>query len=100
MRQLTNAQRDYLRRQAHDLRPVVQIGKQGLTQQVHATVDEALNAHELIKIKFMDFRDQKRELADQLADAAGGVLISIIGNIAILYREQADPERRRIALPA
>ena len=99
MRQLSNTQRDYLRRQAHDLRPVVQIGKQGLTEQVQATVDEALNAHELIKIKFMDFRDEKRDLAEELAERTRSTLVGVIGNIAIVYRQQADPEKRRISLP-
>jgi RNA-binding protein len=100
MQQLTNTQRDYLRRQAHHLKPVVQIGKQGLTAQVQSTVDQALDAHELIKVKFMDFRDQKQELAQEIAAASGGTLIGIIGNIAILYREQPDPQKRKIAIPA
>jgi RNA-binding protein len=44
----------------------------------------------------MDFRDQKQELTEELAEASGSALISIIGNIAILYREQPDPEKRKI----
>ena len=99
MRQLTNTQREYLRRLAHSLKPVVQIGKQGLTPPVHVAVDQALSARELIKIKFQDFRDQKQALAEKLASIAGGVLIGVIGNIAILYREQPDPAERKINLP-
>jgi RNA-binding protein len=100
MRQLTNAQRAHLRRLAHHLKPVVQIGKQGLTGPVQASLDEALNAHELIKVKFMDFRDQKRELTEELAAASGSTLVGMIGNIAILYRQQLNPEKRKIRLPA
>jgi RNA-binding protein len=100
MRQLNQSQRAYLRSQAHHLRPVVQLGKNGLTHQVQGMVEQALDAHELIKIKFMDFRDQKRELAEQMAADAGAALITIIGNIAIVYREHADPEKRKIILPA
>ena len=100
MRKLTNAQRAHLRRLAHHLKPVVQIGKQGLTSGVQASVGEALNAHELIKVKFMDFRDQKHELAEELVAASGSALVGMIGNIAILYRQQPDPEKRRITLPA
>jgi RNA-binding protein len=99
MQKLTNTQRDYLRREAHSLKPVVQIGKQGLTESVQASTEQALSARELIKIKFLDFRDQKQELAEDLAGAVGGMLISVIGNIAILYREQPDPAKRKLVLP-
>lgn len=96
---MNNAQRQFLRREAHDLRPVVQIGKNGLTEQLYAALEHELDAHELIKIKFMEFRDEKRELAEELAERTRSTLIGIIGNIAIVYREQADPEKRKIRLP-
>ena len=99
MPQLNNTQKQQLRRLAHDLKPVVQIGKNGVTDQVYATIDHELNAHELIKVKFMDFRDEKKALTDDLVAASRSALISLIGNVAILYREQADPEKRRIRLP-
>ena len=99
VKQLSNTQKQYLRRLAHDLRPVVQIGKNGLTDQIHTTIDHELNAHELIKIKFMDFKEEKRELTEELVEASNGTLIGLIGNIAILYREQSDPDKRRIQLP-
>ncbi len=98
MPQLNNTQKQHLRRLAHELKPVVQIGKNGVTDQVHATIDHELNAHELIKVKFMDFRDEKKELTDDIVAASRSALISLIGNVAILYREQADPEKRRIRL--
>jgi RNA-binding protein len=100
MKQLSNSQKQYLRRLAHDLKPVVQIGKNGLTEQLHTAVDQELSAHELIKVKFMDFKDQRKELADELVATSSSTLIGLIGNIAILYREQADPEKRRIRLPS
>ena len=100
MRRLSNPQRAYLRSQAHHLKPVVQIGKQGLTDAVLATIDQNLLAQELIKVKFLDFRDQKQDLAEQVQAALGCELISIIGNIAILYREQPDPQKRKVPLPA
>ena len=100
MKQLNNTQKQHLRRLAHDLRPAVQIGKNGLTDQIHTTIDHELNAHELIKIKFMDFKEEKRQLTEELAEASNGTLIGLIGNVAILYREQPDPEKRQIKLPA
>ena len=99
MKQLNNMQKQHLRRLAHDLRPAVQIGKNGLTDQIHTTIDHELNAHELIKIKFMDFKDEKRQLTDSLVEMSNGTLIGLVGNVAILYREQSDPEKRQIKLP-
>jgi RNA-binding protein len=96
---LTNAQRDYLRRQAHDLKPVVQIGKLGLTENARMTVDHALQAHELIKVKFHGWGDEKRQLTDTLVEATDSVLISLLGNIATLYRRQPDPDKRKFVLP-
>ncbi len=100
MGQLTNTQRDYARRQAHHLKPTVQIGKNGLTDQVLTSIEQALEANELIKVKFLDYQDQKRELTEQIVAASNSTLIGIIGNIAILYREQSDPEKRKLILPA
>lgn len=99
MRRLTNTQKQHLRRLAHDLKPVVQIGKNGLTEQLYAALDHELSAHELIKIKFMDFRDERKALTEELAGVSGSTLVGLIGYVAILYREQADPEKRQIRLP-
>lgn len=100
MRDLTNTQRQHLRRLAHELKPVVQIGKQGLTSSAHHAIDQALAAHELIKIKFLDFQDQKEHLTDELVRASESVLIALVGNVATVYREHPDPERRRFQLPS
>lgn len=100
MHELTNTQRQYLRRLAHDLKPVVQIGKQGLTEQALASIDRTIEARELIKIKFLDFQDQRQELSETIAEQLNSILIGVVGNVAILYREQPDPEKRKVELPA
>ena len=100
MRHLTNAQRQYLRRLAHQLRPMVQIGKQGLTEGVRMNIDQALETHELIKVKFLEFQDEKEALTDDLVQTTESVLIGLIGNVATLYRQQPDPEKRKIRLPS
>jgi len=100
MQHLTNAQRQYLRRLAHQLKPMVQIGKQGLTEGVRMNVDQALETHELIKVKFLEFQDEKEALTDDLVQTTESVLIGLIGNVATLYRQQPDPEKRKIRLPS
>ncbi len=99
MQQLTNAQRKYLRKLAHHLHPVTQVGNHGVTQQVMAKINQEPEAHELIKIRFIDFQDQKQELAGDLAERLDAVLVGLIGNIAVLYRQNPDHERRRIRVP-
>ncbi len=94
---LTSSQRKKLRSLAHHLEPVVYIGKQGLTDAVVVAANRALNDHELIKVRFIEFKDEKRPLTDQLASSTGSEVAGILGHVAILYREHPDPESRKIA---
>jgi RNA-binding protein len=96
---LKGSQRTYLRGLAHKLKPVVQVGRNGVSDDVLAAVREALDCHELIKLKFMEYKEQKDTLASQIAEQTDSELVGRIGNMAILYREQPDPERRKIVLP-
>lgn len=96
---LSQTQRQFLRKLAHDLKPVVHLGKNGLSDTLLASAAIALDSHELIKVKFYDYKDEKHELADDLATQLHADLIGLIGNTAILYRRQADAEKRKISLP-
>jgi len=97
--QLSQTQRQFLRKTAHNLKPIVHIGKNGLSDSLFSSTEIALDAHELIKVKFNDLKDQKREIAQELAAHMHAELIYVIGNTAILYRQQADAEKRKIHLP-
>ncbi|MBX7254988.1 MAG: ribosome assembly RNA-binding protein YhbY [Candidatus Hydrogenedentes bacterium] len=96
MTQLNSQQRRYLRSLAHHLEPSVYVGKQGITDPVVQSVAEALAAHELIKVRFVDRKDEKKELTEELASRSDSAIAGIIGNIAILYRQNEDPDKRRI----
>ena len=98
--QLAGRQRKYLRGLAHGLKPVVQIGRNGLTDAVFTAVDEALGRHELIKIRFFDLQDRKRETCAEITERTGGEQVGMIGHVAIFYRPAPDPENRRIVLPS
>lgn len=87
MKKLSSKQRNILRKEAHTLKPVVMIGKNGVTPELIAAVDAALSDHELIKIKYQDFKEDRRALSGALSDSVKANVISVIGNIAILYRE-------------
>lgn len=96
---LKGYQRGYLTRKAHGLQPVVHLGKQGLTDQVVAAVDRALADHELIKVKFVNFKDERSELAVQVGTRIEATLVRVVGNVAIYYRHQTDPQKRVVHLP-
>jgi RNA-binding protein len=96
---LKGYQRGYLTRKAHGLQPVVQVGKFGLTDEVVAAVDKALGDHELIKVKFISFKDEKSDLAREVGTKIDATLVRVVGNIAIYYRHQPDPEKRVVHLP-
>lgn len=77
------------------------MGHRGITPTVIAAVREALDAHELIKVRFLDEKDRgaKAGLAAQIAGETASALVGMIGHTAIFYRRHPDPDRRRITLP-
>ena len=99
MSELAGFQRRALRAQAHALRPVVQIGQGGITPGVLRSLDEALAAQELLKVRFVAFSDRRKEIAAELAEAADCELVGLIGSVAILFRAHRDPNQRRVLLP-
>lgn len=96
---LTGGQKRYLRGLAHGFKPVVWIGKAGLTDGVLANLDQALEAHELIKVKLSDSKELRREISAQIDTRLGTVQVGAIGHVAIFYRPASDPEMRSIELP-
>ena len=99
MNTLTSKQRKRLRGLAHALEPVVHVGKEGATAALVAQVARALDDHELIKIRFVDGKADKAELVAAIVAATGAAEAGTVGHVAILYRRQPDPEKRRIELP-
>jgi RNA-binding protein len=87
---LTSKRRAELRARAHDLDSVAQIGKFGVTPEALAHIDKALTDHELIKVKFIGFKETRRELSSEIAGATGSALIDVIGNVAIFYRDNPE----------
>ena len=99
MEQLKGSQRKYLRSQAHHLKPLVLIGRNGINPKVIGSVDLALKDHELIKVKFGEFKEAKKEMSAEIAQTTKSELVGIIGNIAIFYRQNPLPEKRKIEIP-
>ena len=100
-RQLTGTQAKFLRGRAHGLKPIVFVGQKGITDAFIRSVEEAFERHELIKVKFIDFKEkkQKKEMITAIEQKTGSLMAGIIGHVAILYKPHADPEKRKIVLP-
>jgi RNA-binding protein len=95
---LTGRQKSYLRSLAHKLKPVVQIGHQGVTESVVAATVVALERHELIKVKVSGEGEiDVTEIAPQLEQGTLSQVAQIIGHTVVLYRRRdKDP---KIVLP-
>lgn len=87
---LTGAQKRKLKGMAQLLDPVIKIGRNGITDAVLASLNEALLKHELVKVRFDQFKEQKKELAPKLAEGTGSVLVTRVGNVVVLYRQNPD----------
>jgi len=93
MASLTNAQIRALKAQAQRLKATLKIGKEGLSPQFLSAVDDALKHHELVKVKFDNFKEQKKELSPELAEKTHSQLVTRVGNVAVLYRAKpSEPE--------
>lgn len=94
---LTNNQKKHLRGLTHDLHPVVIVADKGLSKNVLAEVEQALEHHELIKIKLRGARDQRDAWTDELISTTGAEEVHRIGQVVCLYRRH--PEKPVIELP-
>ena len=98
--QLKGSARKFLRGLAHSLKPVVHIGKEGLSEATVRAIQDAFANAELIKVKLLGSdRQERAALATAIDEAVGSTCVGTIGQMAILYREHPDADRRRIKLP-
>ena len=72
--------------------------KGGATEAFTAQLASLLGYHELVKVRFVNFKDEKKTIADELALATKSDLVRLIGNTAIFFKQNPDPEKRLIVL--
>ncbi len=89
---LTAAQQRHLRKLAHNLKPLVIIGDNGLTEGVVNEIDQTLAHHELIKVRVnaMD-REERDAMISAMCEGLACELVQRIGHIAIIYRRAEQP---------
>src|SRR5262245_62173245 len=91
---LNEAQRKHLRRLGHDLKPIVLIGQSGLSPNVVAEMERALEDHELVKVKArVGDRDARAEIFTTLETQTRADLVQRIGNVGLFFRRnEREPE--------
>jgi RNA-binding protein len=86
---LTGAQKRALKSRAQLLEAVIRIGQSGVTDALLQSLDNALSQHELVKVRFADFKEERKTLAPKLAERTSSALIQQVGNVAVFFRKRA-----------
>ena len=88
---LTSAEKRVLKAKAQLLEPAVKLGHAGMTEGFLKSLDAALTQHGLVKMKFTDFKEQKHELAPQIAEKTASTIVMQVGNVAVFFRPKPAP---------
>ena len=96
---ITSKQRSALKSLAQNIDPVFQLGKESLTPEFTQAIREVLEKRELIKIHVLkNCADDKKELAQTLAERTGSIVVQVIGSKIVLFKYQKNPEKRKIEI--
>jgi len=94
---MTNAQVRELKARAQRMKASLKIGKDGLSVPFIAALNLELERHQLVKVKFDEFKDQKKELSPRLAEITSSHLVTRVGNVVVLFRasQEREPAKAR-----
>lgn len=96
---ITGKQRATLRKMAHGMQPIFQIGKGGITDILIEQLDHAIEARELIKVTILETALlDTRETCDEIAKRLGAEPVQSIGSRFVLYRQAKNAKNRKIEL--
>ena len=98
---MTSKQRAYLRSMASQIDTIFQIGKGGISEEMCKQISNALDARELIKLRVLDNAEYlPREAAEEIAEAVGAEVVTVIGTKFVLFRVSSKEKNRKIDLSA
>ena len=96
---MTSKQRAFLKSLAMNIEPSVHIGKDAASPEVVKSVQEALNAHELVKIAVLNnCPDDIKNMAEAVSERTRAQVVQVIGHRIVLYRPAEDEKNRKIDL--
>ncbi|HSI13119.1 MAG TPA: YhbY family RNA-binding protein [Chthoniobacter sp.] len=87
---MTNAEKRDLKARAQRLEPVVKLGHGGMSDAFIRSMDEALTVHGLVKMKFADHKEEKKELVPQIAERTSSAIVMQVGNVAVFFRPKPE----------
>jgi RNA-binding protein len=93
MQPLTNPEIRKLKARAQHLEPMLKLGKAGLSDAFVSGLKDALAFHELVKVKFTEFKEEKKILAPAIAEKTASHLIMRVGNVAVYFRAKPEPAK-------
>lgn|SRR5699024_5029413 len=95
---LTGKQKRFLRSKANTMRPIFQVGKAGVNENMIEQMNEALEKRELMKVSILqNCLEDKETVAEEIASGTDGEIVQIIGNNIVVYKESID--HKTIILP-
>lgn len=96
---LTSKQRAFLKAEAHHMKPIIQIGKNGLNNEIKTSIRNALDTRELIKVTLLQNTDENiHDVAETLEEEIGLDTVQKIGRILILFKPSAKKENRKLSI--
>ncbi|HJA89945.1 MAG TPA: ribosome assembly RNA-binding protein YhbY [Candidatus Jeotgalibaca merdavium] len=97
--ELRGKQKQFLKKEAHHLQAIFQIGKGGLSDEIVRQIDEALEKRELIKVSLLQNTDEvAADVAVEVAERVGAVVVQQIGKTIIFFRESSKEKNQRLSL--
>lgn len=89
---MDNAFKKQLKTVGHKLKPIVTVADKGITENISAEIERALNDHELIKLRLsIPDRDARTATANQICAAHGATLVQKVGNVVLIFRAADKP---------
>lgn len=85
--EMTSKERARLRSQAQTIDPVVMVGREGVTDRVVEALEKALYDHELVKVRFQDFKEETKALSEELAEKTDSALVATTGFTAVFFKK-------------
>lgn len=98
---ITSKQRSYLKGMANSLKPIVQLGKDGINEGFIRQIDIMLDDHELVKVNVLEGSMLgAKEAAFEVVEKTNCEFVQAIGRKFVIYRPSTDKEKEdKIRLP-
>ena len=97
--ELKGKERQFFKKEAHSIKPIFQIGKGGLSEEMIQQIQFAIEKRELIKVSLLqNTMEEPQEAAEVLAEQTGSTIIQVIGYTIVLYKQARNPKNRDISI--